>query len=182
MRRFAGVLTILGVLATGVLVASPAQAYGNLDVFYAEFNPNTCTVLEGTLQIAYDGRCRVDYVVDDRVLRSWFQPDVNSRAVAVRIWSGSQLVGFVEFHPYDEILYVVDTENDGDAIYVELLVNAEDPHEAELLGPFTPVGTSEVVDVGRFNRNFPDGQSVQISIYDDAAGNDLIWGGLLGVA
>lgn len=164
-----GLAAIAGLLVSSLVAVSPAQAYGNLDVFYAEFNPNTCTVLEGNLQIADDGRCRVDYVVDGRALHSWFEPDANSRAVAVRLWNGSQLIGFVEFHPYGEILYVVDTENDGDAIYVEVWVeNPDNINDPDLLGVFTPKGTSEVVDVGRFNFNIADGRGVDLIIIDEA--------------
>lgn len=174
-----GLAATAGLLASSLVVVGPAQAYGNLTVRYAEYNPNTCNVFRGTLPVARypDGRCVTSYPVDNQVLNSWPQPDPNSRAVAVQLWNGSELVAYVQFHPYDEYLHVVDTENDGDAIYVEFWIeNPDDPNDPDRVGVFTPPGTSAVVDFGEFNLNVPDGRPVTISVFDDAGTDDLIVG------
>jgi hypothetical protein len=184
-----GLATVAVVLASSLVAASPAQAYGTVSVRYAEFDTDDCSVFRRSgLQVFTAGSLYCQ-VVDPTPLGGAFYRtatmwrDANARAVSVSVHSGLELVAYSDFHPYDEIFYIGDTKNDGDTIYA--FVTLWSPSNGfTFLGPYSPPGTSNVHDVREVNLNIPDGWQVFVNLYDNADGSDCIGScnGFAGVA
>lgn len=99
---------------------------------------------------------------------TFFQHDAGGEAQKTRIYSGGQLVGKVEFHPYDEKVWVYDTVANGDALYVKVFW--EDKYEDKVAYLKVPSGSRHSVS----DLSIPEGTQVNIRIYDDGWGDDLI--------
>jgi hypothetical protein len=82
-------------------------------------------------------------------------------------------VGKIEFHPLDEKLWVYDSRNDGDSLYVTLRYYRSDGKPIRL-GTFTAPATSKAVDNAVFDLSIPEGTLVTIQVFDDADLTDWI--------
>jgi hypothetical protein len=83
------------------------------------------------------------------------------------------MVAKVEFHPYDELLWVYDTRNDGDGVYVEPC--AGDIRHCDSLGFYGAPGTSDPIDHRVVNFDLAEGTLVHIwGIFDNADGTGFI--------
>lgn len=165
------------------VIPGPAQAYGDVFVNFAEIDMDSCTLVDGHMSVGRlsDGTCAAHHGVSGPVRSaSRFADDANSQAVSVDIIA-SRGVAWMDFHPYDEILFVADIENDGDTIYVDVWKEAPSPLFWTHVGVFRPPGTSAEQDILRRDLSIPDGDLISFTIYDDAGLTDLI-GHFLGVA
>lgn len=173
-----GLLTVLGIVASLFVVASPAQAYGSLTVRFALVNTGNCDRIAGTLTvITQSGGCRLNDAADN----TFFRTDSGGTAVKVELRDSSGLVAKIEFHPYGEYFWIYDTRNDSDTIYAELFargaVGTWDP-----AGVYSPPGTSAVVEYTLVNKSYAEGRQVAINIWDDSALTDFIDGSFVGVS
>ncbi|MFD3497379.1 hypothetical protein [Streptomyces sp. NPDC058678] len=159
-RRLPGLLAGTG-LVVGALcaTAAPAQAYSpnpGLAKYY--YDTDNCPCSGGNLTDPFDG--------------TYFADDAGGLAVKMELNDDGWFVGKVEFHPYDEKLWVYDTRNDGDGFFVAVGYSSGGSYHD--LGTFSAPGTSEVVDVTVKDFDIPDGASVDISVYDESGRTDLI--------
>ncbi|WP_432135927.1 MULTISPECIES: hypothetical protein [unclassified Streptomyces] len=149
------------VLAAGALAATaaPAQAYSpNPSMAKYYYDTDGCPCSGGNLTDPFDG--------------TYFAHDAGGLAVKMELTRSGAFLGKVEFHPYGEKLWVYDTANDGDGYYVK--VSYTSGGTTHNLGPFTPPGTSAVLDYSVKDLDIPEGAYVDISVYDDAGLSDLI--------
>ncbi|MBT2421148.1 hypothetical protein J7F01_11430 [Streptomyces sp. ISL-22] len=159
-RRFLGLL-LGAVLAVGALfgTAAPAQAYSpnpGLSKYY--YDTDSCPCSGGNLTDPFDG--------------TYFSYDAGGLAVKMEMSDAGWFIGKVEFHPYDEKLWVYDTKNDGDTFVVSVSYTSGGSYH--YVGTFQAPGTSQTVDVTVANLDIPEGAYVDISVYDDAERSDLI--------
>ncbi|MYT69518.1 MULTISPECIES: hypothetical protein [unclassified Streptomyces] len=154
----AALLSAAGVLASG---AAPAQAYSpNPKVTAVYRDTSTCPCSGGALTDPYDSTS--------------FARDPGGYAVKLSLKKGSSFVGKVEFHPNDEKLWVYDTKNDNDTIYVHITyTSGRTTHD---LGTYTAPATAAVADHMTKDFDIPEGAGVDISVYDDARLTDYIGG------
>ncbi|WP_117212096.1 hypothetical protein [Allorhizocola rhizosphaerae] len=111
-------------VASTLAFAGPAQAYTNADLSATEIRRETDT-------------CPCSY--PDPADGAFFQRDVGGVAIKVEWrYPGRGMVAKAEWHPYGEVLWVYDTENDGDTIYVGLL----DVTAGVFYGPYAAPGLS----------------------------------------
>ncbi|MFV0133094.1 hypothetical protein ACLGIH_07615 [Streptomyces sp. HMX87] len=161
-RGLTGALT--GALLTaGALfaTAAPAQAYDpdpSVATYYRD--TDTCPCSGGSLTDPFDG--------------TYFAHDAGGTAVKMELTHGGWFVGKVEFHPYDEKLWVYDTRNDGDTVYVAVGYSSGGSYHD--LGTFSAPGTSETVDLTVRDFDIPEGAYVDITVYDGAGRSDYIAG------
>ncbi|MFE9771754.1 hypothetical protein ACFYOV_08810 [Streptomyces sp. NPDC005931] len=160
-RRLTGLLAGAALAAGTALfgAAAPAQAYSPnpaVSTYYRD--TDTCPCSGGTLTDPFDG--------------TYFAHDAGGLAVKMELNASGWFVGKVEFHPYDEKLWVYDTRNDGDGFEVTIGYSYGGSYHD--LGTHAAPGTSEVVDVTVKDFDIPEGASVDISVYDGSGRSDLI--------
>jgi hypothetical protein len=159
------IITGLVVAACCFVAVGHAHAYGALTMRYARVDTSTCTRLSGDLPVkAFSNGCELDDEVDG----TFFEKDAGGIALKVVLSDSNGMVAKVEFHPYGEKLWVYDTRNDGDGIYVQLY----GPN-----GHFTygVTGTSDPIDYNVYDLNYPEGTLLYFDVTDDQAGNDVIY-------
>lgn len=159
-----GLLTMLGSL---FVAASPAQAYSDFELHshHAYVDTDNCQRVAGDLSVSDSGSyC----FLNDSADNTYFRHDSGGIATKLQLHTGSGMVAKVEFHPYGEYLWVYDTKNDGDTIYVttELKTSAGYLHFGDVV---TPPGTSDRIEYTRKNFNITDGTTVRIRVYDNRA-------------
>lgn len=168
-RRLAAALstTALTVTASLTFAASPAHAYGSeIWTEWAGVDTSDCTRSGGTLWvIAETDRCKLPDSADG----TYFYKDAGGSATKIVVQDSNGMVGKVEFHPSGEKLYVYDTRNDGDTIYVKLCT-----YSGACYGPYTAPGTSTVIEYRVIDLNIAEGEHMTITVYDDSAGTDRI--------
>ena len=187
-RRLAAIGATVALVAT-VLVATaqPASAYGTLNVRYAVVNTTStanCARVPGggTLPIIKQSNgCRLNDSIDGTV----FLWDAGGEAHKSEFRNGSSLVAKVEFHPYDEKLWIYDTAEDRDTIYVFIFLQNTAGETVGSLGPYTAPATGAVVEYRVVDlswngtNDIPEGWVLTMWFCDDAACNILIesgWG------
>ncbi|MBC9712786.1 hypothetical protein H9Y04_09395 [Streptomyces sp. TRM66268-LWL] len=155
----AGVAALTASLIGGAL---PAQAYDpDPTVSSYSRDTDTCPCSGGTLGDPFDG--------------TYFEYDAGGTARKLELYSGDWFVGKVEFHPYQQKLWVYDTKNDGDTFYVHVAVDNHDGHGLTGWGQYKAPGTSAVMDYETFTlRNVSEGASIRIRVFDDEHHTDLI--------
>lgn len=161
---------LLGLLTmfAGMLVAtSPAQAYNDFELQYryAYVDTDDCFRVAGGLSVTRSGSYCILY---DSADSTYFRLDPGGIAAKQELHTSSGMVAKVEFHPYGEYLWVYDTKNDGDTIYVttELETDAGYVRFGDVI---SPPGTSNRIDYTRKNFDIAEGKKVRIRIYDDKA-------------
>ncbi len=147
-----------------VLVASaPAQAFGSLTADWATVDTGSCVRNAGNLKvIPQSGGCSLPDSVDG----TFFVTDAGGVGAKMVLRDSRGMVAKVEFHPYGEYLWVYDTRNDGDTIYVTVLTC--NSSGCDFWGPFSPPGTSNAIDYKTVDLDIPEGAFLTITIYDDA--------------
>ncbi|WP_329182872.1 hypothetical protein [Actinacidiphila glaucinigra] len=151
-------VTIATAALLGTVVA-PAQAYSpnpSASISYRDTDNCPCTLSD-----PFDG--------------TYFQYDAGGYAAKIELRDASgSYISKVEFHPYDEKLWVYDTKNDGDSVYVSVYWwdASGNPHA---VGPnITPTGTDAVVDYVVYNLDIAEGTPVSIDVYDGSGYSDYI--------
>lgn len=172
-RRRRGLLGVvvagLTVLASFLVVPTPAQAYGYLTVKTARIYTNAGCSRAGDGVMLPVTRVSGGCMLYDTADNTFFQDDAGGIAMKFELHDSQGMVGKVEFHPYGEKVYVYDTRNDGDTIYVKTRIGS-----GSLRGPYSPTGTSNPIDYTVINHDAAEGATFYVYIYDDAAGNDFI--------
>lgn len=141
--------------------ATTASAYDNSDltVRWWEYNTSDCPC---------SNTAGLDYTS--------FQEDPGGDALKFVVENNGTAVAQVEFHPYDEVLYVYDGKNDGDTIYVRARWWEGLKKEATYWAP----GTSAELDMNKIEMGEDDdlteGETVIFRLYDDKALTDPISG------
>jgi hypothetical protein len=168
-RKTAGLLAAVGVVAGSLLAtAAPAQAYGALDVRYARVDTGNCARLGGTLSVtASTYGCYLYDSVDD----TYFVKDPGGEAVKIELRSGGTFVAKVEFHPYDQKLWIYDDANDGDTVYVRLYTARQGWSAV-----YYAIGTEEkddkhVIDLSAW---LNEGEDVLVQVTDNSDATDEI--------
>jgi len=169
-------LAILSIAAVLPLMAErTAHAYGDLTVHYARVDTSNCARLSGDLPvIAFSNGCQLDDSVDG----TFFEKDVGGIAVKLELHDDNGMVAKVEFHPLGEKLWVYDTRNDSDTVYVQVCQEEGGPGSTcFFIGPaHSAPGTSNVIDKTvddiREGENFPEGVRLGFKVTDDLDGND----------
>ncbi|MEV5608580.1 hypothetical protein [Streptomyces sp. NPDC052225] len=155
----AGVATLTAALIGGAL---PAQAYSP--------NPTYSVITRDTDDCPCSGGSLTDPFDD-----TYFRYDAGGSARKIEMYDGDWFIGKVEFHPYQQKLWVYDTRNDGDTFYVHVAVDNHDGHGLTGWGTYKAPGTDAVMDYDTFTLgNVDEGASVRMRIYDDADLSDLI--------
>lgn len=157
-----GLLTVLGMVASLGVAASPASAYSP--------NPTAVTATRDT------DLCPC--VIKDTADGTVFKYDAGGQAVKVSLFHNGSMVGKVEFHPYGEYLWIYDTKADGDAIYVTLtaeysvigLPDTRFPSSGAYKSP--PAGDDYGYRVE--NLSIQEGIPVTIRVYDGSGPSDHI--------
>jgi hypothetical protein len=167
------------ILATAVVVTgTPAAAYGTLNfrsAMVVTTQSANCARDGGTTGsqalpiIRQSNGCRLNDPFDDTV----FLWDSGGIAMKAEFRNAGAYVAKFEFHPADRTLWIYDTANDGDTIYIT--VNVSDPagEPRDAIGPLGVPGTSAVVDLRVVQLDVPEGWNLLFHFYDDAAGRDL---------
>jgi hypothetical protein len=164
-------MATLGVVVGGLLVSiAPAQAYGNVTIRYAHVDTGTCAH-DGDLAVtATSTGCRMDDPIDG----TFFQRDSGATALKAQIYDDGRLVAKVEFHPYDEVLWVYDTMNDSDTVFVRLCIrigeNCVSPR-----GPYSAPSTDNRVDRAVVDLSMSEGDRVRFELHDDAGRTDHLF-------
>lgn len=179
---FTGLLTVLGLLVSLFVAASPAQAYVNSELYYkrATVDTGNCERTDGTLAVYPTSTgCKIYDSADN----TFFKKDAGGEAMKIVVYRAGKMVAKVEFHPYGEYLWVYDTANDGDTIYVT--INAASypgrPYFHEKSGPYRAPGTSKVVEYKKIDLDYPEGVEVGVRIYDDSGTKDRLTGYFTGI-
>ncbi|MEW2635538.1 hypothetical protein AB0903_28850 [Streptomyces sp. NPDC048389] len=143
-------------LAVTATTAAPASAY----------NPNP-RILQDDGVHTVNCPCRFNDDIDG----TYFKEDdggIGRKAVFGN--ASGYAVAKVEFHPYDEILWMYDVANDGDGLYYKVSYEGDGGR----YGLYTPAGTSAAWDVKKVDLNIPEGRKVTIKVYDDRAMTDWV--------
>lgn len=176
-----GVVTCLTLLGSLLVSPGPAQAYGSLNVRHArvDVDPDRNCRIVSSSGAGFDFRptgngCR-DYDVVDY---THFVYDPSAIGLKVELRDSNGMVAKVEFHPYGEVFWIYDTRDDGDTIYITVcrIIDPDNPACVAPEGPWGPPGTNAEVDIRKENRDYPEGQTVVVSIWDNAAATDFIAG------
>jgi hypothetical protein len=164
-RLIGSALLSFALVAATLVVAAPAQAYGELTVRYALVNTDSCARVAGSLSVTRQG----DYcVLSDSADGTYFRRDVGGVGMKVELHDRNGMVAKQEFHPYGEVLWVYDTRNDDDTVYTWL-------HSTIWHGPYAPTGTSAVIDKQTINLSLAENSPVILQVYDDQAATDFIF-------
>lgn len=164
--RLGAALAGLAVLGSLVVAPTPAHAYCCLTVKYAVVDTDNCARLEGTLPVTrVTGGCMLYDSADD----TFFETDAGGKAVKIEMYDSSGMVAKVEFHPNGEKLWVYDTRNDGDTVYVYL-----DYANGATYGPFSAKGTDDVIDHEVFDFDWTEGNWYGVDVNDSASVYDNI--------
>ena len=159
-RQVAGLFTGAALVAGALLgTAAPATAYSpdpTAGTYYRD--TDNCPCSGGSLGDPFDG--------------TYFSHDAGGLAVKMELRDDDWFVGKVEFHPNDEKLWVYDTRNDGDTIYVHVAYTHNGSRHN--VGTYSPSGTSAVVDYEVRDLNMPEGAYVDITVYDAKGHSDYI--------
>lgn len=138
--------------------ATTASAYTNADISISSWEQDTgycpCNNSSG-----------LDYTS--------FKKDEGGKGLKLVVKKNGTPVAQVEFHPYDEVLYVYDGKNDGDTIYVRAFwYEGFFKKEATYWAP----GTSKTLDMNKVQMaeddDIEEGENVYFRIYDDKDLND----------
>ncbi|WP_256837775.1 hypothetical protein [Ornithinimicrobium faecis] len=89
-----------------------------------------------------------------------FQHDAGGEAYKGRIYANEELVGKIEFHPYDEKVWMYDTEVNGDGFYVQVSWTEPDGRWRRALD--SPNSGHGVTDL-----DIAEGTTVRIQVWDD---------------
>ena len=174
-RRLAvgGAIAAITMLASHFVAPSQASAYDDrLAYSYMNVRTNTCEITasnDGRLATPYwrNGSCYGYDVIDG----TWWVPDeggLGSKWVLHHNGFGNW-VGKIEWHPYGEHFWMYDLKNDGDTFYVTMSVP-----DAFWSRTFSISGSSDTVDIGHWNLNFPEGYYVYMTVYDNESRTDKI--------
>jgi hypothetical protein len=158
-----GLLTCLAVLGSAFVFPGAAQAYDpDPSAPYVKVDTNSSCTSSGTLNDAVylGGKCFHDDTYDN----TYFKLDAGAKALKIELRVGSSLIGKVEFHPWDEILWLYDILADGDTIYVA----CRDQTAGSDCYPGVRRASTPTGDPNVLNLNIPDGHQVLITIYDNA--------------
>ncbi|WP_370617542.1 hypothetical protein [Mumia sp. Pv 4-285] len=159
----------------GTLLASPADAYGDVRVNNVQvIDTSTCEVNHPS-QAKYVYKVNGGCSVPDSADGTFFQrdgggPPYQAAAAKTEIYTKGVLRGKVEFHPYGEKVWIYDTSNDGDTLWFRI-VN-DDTNRS--LGDYRPPGTSAKLDHRVIDLDLPETTDVRIEVYDDAAYGGLV--------
>ncbi|MGW1292452.1 hypothetical protein [Streptomyces sp. NPDC002533] len=150
-RTIASLAATASAAATVVaMTATPAAAYDKV------------TIVNRDSAVTDYCPCRFS----DRIDGTYFQKDVGGvGAKAVYGNASGYEIAKVEFHPYDEIVYMYDVSNDGDGLYYKVSYEGD----GGKWGLYTPPGTSNAWDIKKVNLDIPEGRVVTITVYDDKA-------------
>ncbi|MCC8480109.1 hypothetical protein LMJ41_19770 [Streptomyces globisporus] len=156
-RAIASLAATASAAATVVaMTATPANAYGDLPVVGREST--------GTDYCP----CRYNDMIDG----TYFHKDVGGTGFKVIHGNASRhAVAKVEFHPYDEILYVYDVKNDGDTLYYKVSYEGD----GGKWGLYAAPSTSNVIDIRKVNLEIPEGRRVTVTVYDDKAMKEKVY-------
>ncbi|MGW0435217.1 hypothetical protein ACWDV4_22100 [Micromonospora sp. NPDC003197] len=172
-RRRRGLLGVaiagLTVLASFLVAPTPAQAYGYLTIKTARIYTNEGCSRAGDGVMLPVTRVSGGCMLYDSADNTFFQQDAGGIAMKFELHDSNGMVGKVEFHPYDEKVYVYDTRNDGDAIYVRTRVEG-----GSLRGPYSPTGTSNPIDYVVIDHDVAEGAKFYVYIYDEADSAPII--------
>jgi hypothetical protein len=173
-RRFVlgSALTFLALLVSSVGAASPAQAYGEIDRHFAEVNTGNCDLISGDLTpIEFPAGCRLNDSADD----TFFLKDAGGIGAKVQIHlRNGPMVAKVEFHPYGEKLWIYDTRNDSDTIYVKVCVENAAGTCVNLPPCYSVTGTGDPIDKRIVDLSVAEGRLVAFSIFDESNCTDLL--------
>lgn len=159
------------------VTAPPAQAYVNadLDIKFARVRTGTtANCYQPTSRIIdfterTNGCYHDDTGFSDYTLLKW---DDGGTGLKVELhYPGRGQVAKVEFHPYDEILFIYDQYSDSDGIYVTLCT--PDPNTPDCYTARGPYASSNLVNL-RIDMALPDGNSYILRIWDGSGLTDLI--------
>jgi hypothetical protein len=167
------------VLASTLPFSTPAEAYSpDPTSSFAEVYTTSgggCYRVEGTLTVSVRSTgCWLGDSVDGTIFR-W---DDGAFACKIEFRVNGALIAKFEFHPFDEQLWLYDTRNDGDTIYVVARTLWQGVWT--MRGPFQPPGTSAVIDTDVIQLDttgtgdVPEGALVYLRFYDDSQMNDPV--------
>lgn len=169
--RIAWLSVLPATLAGMLLTASPAAAYnnGNIHSHHAIIDTDDaadCRVMFSNFPsgryIYEDGSQCVFPDLPGQADGTYFVQQPNGEAAKYELHTtDGTLLAKVEFHPYDEELWVYDTENDGDTIYVTF----SDGEDIQQL--VSPPGTSRGIDTEIVDFDIPEGRDVTVRVFDD---------------
>lgn len=143
-------------IAFTTMTAAPASAY----------DPDPRIVQRDSQLTAYCP-CRFNDAIDG----TYFEKDDGGVGTKVVFGNASgYALAKVEFHPYDEMLWVYDVANDGDGLYYKVSYEGDGGR----YGLYTPPGTSEIWDIKKVNLDIPEGRKVTVTVYDDRAMTDQV--------
>ncbi|WCN05081.1 hypothetical protein [Streptomyces sp. M92] len=159
-------------LATGAVLTSALLS--------AATTPATAYDPDPSYTVSYRDTDNCPCTLTDPIDNTYFKWDPNGYATKVELrgtstnpGSAPPYLGKVEFHPYDEKLWIYDTRNDGDTFYVRITYRTS-VDKAVTLGSYSAGGTSATVDTKVYDLDIPEGEHLNIWVYDDANGNDQI--------
>ena len=128
--------------ATLAVTPASAQAHGSISNTHEWRQTSECPC---HLNDEYDG--------------TQFLHDSGGRAAKTRFYEGSEMVGKMEFHPYDEQFWYYDTAPNHDALWFEISWSGH----SKVYG--VPSGSRYAMD----DLNIPEGTKVTIRAYDSIA-------------
>jgi hypothetical protein len=176
-HRLASLLTIIALVASSLVAGSPAQAYGALWIYADIVDLTDCSEAFDNLNFyPYGGGCRHDDPVD----YTYFRPNQGGEGIKAEFYQGGprggggQMVAKVEFHPYDELLWIYDTKNDSDTIYVRLYWWEPGGGPHGFTGALSAPGTNDTVDIRVVNLSYPEGTEIRLRVYDDSSMTELL--------
>lgn len=163
-RRLAqAAIGFLAITATLFVAGEPAYAYPyNPRVLHAVIDTGNCSIISATIPASRISGC----YIDDSYDYTLFEHDAGGIAVKYEIYdSANDLVAKVEWHPYDEKLWLYDTKNDDDYVYTQLCVGNCPAAQAH------PETGALVKDY-----SLAEGTEVTLWTWDDSARTKIIWG------
>ncbi|MFD8598091.1 hypothetical protein ACFV1L_24100 [Kitasatospora sp. NPDC059646] len=167
IRSRLAALGALGMVAGSMLFsAAPAQAYGPLTFHYAVVDTSNCERLWGDLAVRSESAgCRLNDSADN----TFFEKVGGGQAVKITLSDADGMVAKVEMHPKTNEIWVYDTRNDGDSIYVTYRING-----GGWSAPLGVTGTDDVIDYDVHPFSAAAGATIGLRVYDDYARTDLL--------